>query len=405
MEIETEKSRSILKTSRPLKGQKTARQEREHQVLIGLIERYIETGKPVGSNTLKDEGFDDLSSATIRNYFVNLEKEGYLHQQHASGGRIPTENAFRLYAHEVVDNALASDSQKIELDCLTKADTREIPNYLQKAVELLSNMANCAVFISAPRFDHDYISQIKMLVLDSSRCLCVIMTDFGALQTEIIYVDTKLSAFSVKRIEEYFHWRLTGHDEPLNMGAEEEGLAQKIYNELIIRYLIAYSTFSDEDIYRTGFSKLLAYPEFHDAAALANSLTLLENKHTIRLLLKETSSTDNIKFWINEDFSHLAQATPSCAALGIPYYINNVPVGAVGIMGPVRMPYKENFGLLKAFSEVISKTLTRNIYKFKISYRQASPEMQPLLKKNEQLLLGGTEPKLLEHKNNIEERE
>ena len=66
------------------------RVERERAALLGLVELYLLTGKPVGSNTLKENGFDDISSATIRNYFAKLEKEGFLKQEHSSAGRIPT---------------------------------------------------------------------------------------------------------------------------------------------------------------------------------------------------------------------------------------------------------------------------------------------------------------------------
>ena len=59
------------------------RAEREREVLLGLVELYLLTGKPVGSNTLKENGFENISSATIRNYFASLEKEGYLMQQHS----------------------------------------------------------------------------------------------------------------------------------------------------------------------------------------------------------------------------------------------------------------------------------------------------------------------------------
>lgn len=79
---------------------KMSKEEREKTVLLGLVDHYIREGKPVGSNTLKDVGFQDLSSATLRNYFSILEDQGYLHQQHISGGRIPTAAAYRIYAQE-----------------------------------------------------------------------------------------------------------------------------------------------------------------------------------------------------------------------------------------------------------------------------------------------------------------
>src|SRR5438445_6912236 len=77
---------------------KPPKDQREKLVLLGLVELYLKLGAPVGSNTLRENGFEHLSSATIRNYFAKLEEGGYLKQQHSSGGRIPTSLAFKLYA-------------------------------------------------------------------------------------------------------------------------------------------------------------------------------------------------------------------------------------------------------------------------------------------------------------------
>ena len=92
-----------MKTWKPIPIKRMGKQERERKVLLGLVEYYIQTGKPVGSNTLKEAGFEDLSSATIRNYFANLEEEGYLVQSHSSGGRIPTDLSYRTYAEHVIN--------------------------------------------------------------------------------------------------------------------------------------------------------------------------------------------------------------------------------------------------------------------------------------------------------------
>ena len=74
-----------LKLMTPVRSVKEARL---YKVLLGLVEHFIKTGKPVGSHTLKEEGFQQLSSATLRNYFAQLEEDGFLHQLHSSGGRI-----------------------------------------------------------------------------------------------------------------------------------------------------------------------------------------------------------------------------------------------------------------------------------------------------------------------------
>jgi heat-inducible transcriptional repressor len=390
-----------VKALKALTSKRPSKQDREKRILFGLVAYYLKTGKPVGSNSLKEAGFEDLSSATIRNYFANLENDGFLTQQHASGGRIPTHKAFRLFAQEHASHPHLSAEDDLKFKALRSEETREIASFLQRAAESLSSYANGAVFLSAPRFDHDFISDVKLTPLDHHRCLCILITDFGVIQTEVIYTEKKLSAFSAKRIEDYFRWRLTNAQKPENLEEEEEFLAKKIYTELMLRFVVGYSNFTDDEIHRTGFSKLVGYTEYQDIQGLANNMALFENAHSMRLLLKECTKQNHLKFWIGEDLLPYAPAPSDCAVIAIPYHINRQAVGAVGILGPARLPYDSLFSLLHAFSDNISEALTRNLFKFKINYRQ--PNETPLyLQKEEHLLLGRSRLLLIEDKSNEE---
>jgi heat-inducible transcriptional repressor len=376
-----------MKTEKSITIKKFGKQDRERKVLLGLVEYYLTTGKPVGSATLKEAGFEELSSATIRNYFANLEESGYLKQQHSSGGRIPTEKAYKAYAAEYLDFVEIDHLLEGGLQELRKTEAREVALFIQQAAEKLSQLTNTAVFLSSPRFDNDFILDIKFVALDSDRCLCIAITDFGVVQTELLYTEKKVSAFSAKRIESYFHYRLTGQEKPDNLETEEEELAKKLYNELMIRYIVGHSNFPQEDIYRTGFSKLLHHPEFTDSTTrLANGLALFENSHTLRLLSKECSKMNKLRFWIGEDFSPYSELEQECSIIAIPYRINQKVVGTVGILGPTRMPYRQYFSLLRHFSDCLSEALTRSLYKFKIDFRQPSEEQQMIGTSNFMLL-------------------
>lgn len=350
---------------------KSSRQDREHKVLLGLVDYYLRTGKPVGSNTLKETGFEDLSSATIRNYFANLEAEGYLQQQHTSGGRIPTPKAYRTYANEYSQNPQKpSIEQEKSIDSLRNQETREIASYLQNSAEVLSSLTQTAVFLSAPRFDHDFIIDLKIIPIDTTRCLCVIVTDFGVIRSEVLPIENKLTAFAAKRIESYFHWRLTGHNEQTSFEPGEEQLAHRLYNELLMRYIVSYSNFIEPELFRTGMSKLLKYPDFQDVSILSNSLALFESAHNMHLLIKECCKSNRVKLWIHDDLANYSSSIPDCSILAIPYYINQNIAGAIGLLGPMRMPYRELFGILQEISGAISEALTRNLYKYKITFRQ-----------------------------------
>ncbi len=378
---------------------KMGKQEREKRVLLGLVDFYIKTGKPVGSNTLKEAGFGSLSSATIRNYFAALEEDGYLSQQHASGGRIPTDKAFHLYASTYKDDPSPPFTDALDdLSLLQDIETRAIAAYLQKSAEQLARVTRSAVFLSAPRFEHDFITGIKLVLVDPGRAIAIMTTDFGEIITQILHVDVKLTLFMIKRLESYFNWRLKGKEKPEAMSTQEEKLAQELYNELLVRYIVNYTNFQDNDLYRTGFSTLLAYPEYRDPTVLANTFSLFENFHGLRMLLTECEKLNTLKFWIGSELAgHAQNSNPSCSVISIPYYVNNYPAGAIGLLGPTRMPYRPLFGMLRHFSAIISKTLTNNLYKFKIALRPSKPSTFASQQSGMQLI-GETHRLLLEHK-------
>lgn len=75
---------------------------RQVQILRAIIEEYIETAEPVGSDTLDKKFNIGVSPATIRNEMVELTNRGYLHKPHSSAGRAPTPVALRLYVNELM---------------------------------------------------------------------------------------------------------------------------------------------------------------------------------------------------------------------------------------------------------------------------------------------------------------
>ena len=348
---------------------KGSRQQRELEVLFGLLELFLKEGKPVGSNTLKDSGFDHLSSATIRNYFAKLEVEGYLIQHHASGGRIPTDLAYRLYATEKTSSPILSKDDEIFLSSILEKETKEVSLYLQEAIEAISEMTGCAVMISAPRFDQDFVIDVKLLKLDERRALCAIITDFSLVHTETIYLPNTKTPLSVANIEKYFNFRLKGSARP-EMSSEEMKFAQTSYNEIILRHFVAYTNMDSEDLYRGGFSKLLTHVEFHDPSMLSSALALLENKGATRLMLKECFKSGSLKFWIGEDLNSHLNEPHSCSLIAVPYRLHANVVGTIALLGPSRMEYAKVFGILNAASKYISESLTKSMYKYKLSYRE-----------------------------------
>lgn len=349
--------------------QKKSRQDKEKQVLLGLVQLYISTGKPIGSNTLKENGFEHLSSATIRNYFAKLEKEGFLVQHHASGGRVPTDIAFKLFAMNVLEESSISDDDRNFVESLLGKETKEVSTHLLKTIEALSELSSCPALLLAPRFDQDFIKQVVIVPLDEQKALAAIISDFGMIHPEVLFTPRLLTPQEIDVLHDYFSGRLQGVEKKIEDPLIQQ-FASRSYNEIILRHVVHYTHFTEQDVYRTGFSKLLQYPEFSEITALAGSLSLFENRGALRALLKECFQKQSLTYWIGRDLTPYTQMETPAAVVAIPYAINHKIVGAIAVLAPQRIEYAHLFSLMQFFAEILSRTLTRSLYRHHIAYRQ-----------------------------------
>jgi len=87
--------------------------DRQTQILKALIEEYIETAIPVGSDTLEKKYNLGVSPATIRNEMVKLTKMGLLKQTHTSSGRSPSTTALKFYINQLMEEKELSVTDEV----------------------------------------------------------------------------------------------------------------------------------------------------------------------------------------------------------------------------------------------------------------------------------------------------
>ncbi len=114
---------------------------RQVQILRAIIQEFIETAEPVGSDTIDKKYNIGVSPATIRNEMVYLSKQGYLYKTHASAGRVPTPLAFKLYVSELMKERELSVAD--EVSAKEKIwDTRgKLNQLLRETTKVLANKA------------------------------------------------------------------------------------------------------------------------------------------------------------------------------------------------------------------------------------------------------------------------
>lgn len=78
---------------------------RQEKILNAIVKEYVKNSQPVSSKILARKL--GLSSATLRNEMMELEKSGHLSKPHTSAGRIPTEKAYRLFIKSMEDKKVS----------------------------------------------------------------------------------------------------------------------------------------------------------------------------------------------------------------------------------------------------------------------------------------------------------
>ena len=107
------------------------------RLLRAVVEAHTRDAQPVGSQTIVDLGLFEVSSATIRNWFAELDAAGYLAQPHTSGGRIPTETGYQLYVQTFIEDKP-----------LSKAPTQSLEKALEPLHDLGPRAKALARFVS-----------------------------------------------------------------------------------------------------------------------------------------------------------------------------------------------------------------------------------------------------------------
>jgi len=130
-------------------------EQKLRQLLLNVIEDVIKTGEPIGSQRLVEEYGMEVSSATIRNWFAELEDLGYLTQPYTSSGRLPTEQGYQFYVDELMPkrSVTKKDCQAIES---ANAGSDDFETRVKESAKCIASAVDNAVIVGLHKDDTYY---------------------------------------------------------------------------------------------------------------------------------------------------------------------------------------------------------------------------------------------------------
>ncbi len=317
--------------------------ERRSKILIAVIEDYIDTASPVGSQAICEKYHFGVSSATVRNIMGELEAAGLITHPHTSAGRIPTDRGYRYYVNALHDLLPLDRGQLEQIHEALAAPDADVERILDRAARLMAELTHQAAVALYPVLKRSVFKRLEVVPLDARRLLCVLMTTQGLVRSIAIEVDEPVTADELAALVRFLNNELAG----MALDEVEAFLQRRILTQtdsffyLFKRALhilhTALEVDRQEQFRLEGASYVLAQPEFHDTRKTQVLLQMLEAKDELVMLLQDDLARDGVTVRIGREM-HPA-AMEECSLVTAPYKVRGQAVGGLGILGPRRMEY------------------------------------------------------------------
>lgn len=180
-------------------------QDRNSHILKALIEEYTRTGEPVASEILNVRYRLGVSSATIRNDFVLLTRQGYLYKPYISSGRVPTDKAWKFFIEnffEDEDDFLSEWTGKFRSHVAkVKARTRrnaELAKEIKRLLDFMSEESQSLCFCYLLEEDEIIKQGLKYMFAEMVEEEVLSFRFFRQLAESLERMDEKLRKMQVK---------------------------------------------------------------------------------------------------------------------------------------------------------------------------------------------------------------
>ncbi len=140
--------------------------DRQIKLLKAIIEEYIETAEPVGSETLDKKFTLGVSPATIRNEMVRLTKNGFLKQPHTSAGRVPTSMALKFYIQNLMQQKEMSVSDEVQMKEKVWDYRQRMDRLLREATRALADKTHTLALATTEDQDIYYAGASNLLDIE-----------------------------------------------------------------------------------------------------------------------------------------------------------------------------------------------------------------------------------------------
>jgi len=345
---------------------------RQQAILMTIVERYIETGEPVGSGTVVGfGGAVPLSPATVRHEMVALADAGLLEQPHTSAGRVPTARAFRMFVERLSSASDPARGQglsvrsRFEIDARF-ADVAGTEAVLERTSHVLATLSSGVGVAIAAVPGGDQLEHVHFSRLAVARVLAVVVTRGGMVRDRVLALAEDLSSSELETAANFLNENFRGWEIErvrAELGARLDRERSEYHRLLKSVQQLWVGVLPDEvsaaqSVFVEGVANLIGTQPIggaDDRGRLREMLGALEAKQRLVKLLNAYIDARQVSVRVVFDLEEHAPEMAGLVLIAAPALLGGESRGTVGVIGPKRMQYERTIDAVGYIAQVLER--------------------------------------------------
>lgn len=324
--------------------------DRQEYILGLMVRSYIETGSPVGSQTLVEDYGLQVSSATVRNELSVLDDLGYLQQLHTSAGRIPTEKGYRYFVQRLVGEfELPLDERQMIRHQFHQARL-ELDQWMRLAAAVLAHTSHGASIVTAPQPVAIRFRHVQLISTQGRLVLMILVLVGGQIQQQMLTLAEPVTQARLSNVATKLNSRYENadYDEIQSRQYQHDDALERDVLKLILDGLARSGRRAISNVYRDGLANIL------EDEGTRQAVRVLEEGSYLASVLTETLEPDARGVQVVIGGEGRWEELRDCTMILARYGAIGQMTGAVAVLGPTRMAYGRNISAVRYVAELMS---------------------------------------------------
>ncbi len=328
---------------------------RQSFILRKVVEAHVNLDQPVGSKWLADQQDVPWGPSTVRAELARLEDFGLLEHPHTSAGRVPTDSGYRFFVDELLSQGRTLVPRKpFELTAMR----RQVDDAMRATTEQLSQVTNLLALVTAPSIEMATIHRVEVLLLQPQVAMVVVITSTGGVTKRVISYDEPVDPGLVDWAASYLNEALGGMEVgsrliAAKLAGRELGAGERNFLATVAPAFTHLEQISEGDVSMEGAARLISENRFQELSQIAGLMEVLEHRRALLGVLRTSLTEPNVYLRIGHENPTPELQTVSIVAAN--YGLARRNLGAVSVIGPVRMDYPRAIGAVRDAARELSR--------------------------------------------------